>query len=496
MRVFTTRKVKVLITYLPVLALLCMTALYVADNIMSSRVFNKVIMPVFGDAVLTGNKLALQTVTDAEITLLCKAMNGVTDREQQRKIAEQYTRDVRFMPDKSGYFFTFTTEGFCIYHPVRESLINTDMSSSTDAKGEYFVKKFNEVAKSKGEGFVEYYWAKEGQGDQPKISYIKMIPGTDLYIGSGIYADNVAAAQASVTNEVNEQNRKYAVYKVIIWLACVTILILLSVVVTQRIIRPLREIISKLSATTNDIAQASKSISDGSLNLADSANSQAAAVEETSSSLEEINSMTRVTSQNAGKANQKAESSNAIASRGGESISQMTTAMEGIKQSSQEISNVIKIIDEIAFQTNLLALNAAVEAARAGEAGKGFAVVAEEVRNLAMRSADAARSTAQMIEASVKNSQNGVIIVSEVSTAFQEVTQSAGEVNSLISEISHASDEQSTGLDQVSKAMNQIDTVTQSIASHAEESASAAQQLNQQVENVKEVVNELHQMVV
>ncbi|MBN2841804.1 MAG: cache domain-containing protein [Sedimentisphaerales bacterium] len=463
---------------------------------MNKMVMDKVIIPEFGRTVLDGNKLALQTVTDSQVILLTEAMQGASDREQQRQIAEKYTKDIRFMPDKSGYFFTFSTDGYCIYHPIVESMINTNILESRDANGEFYARKMNEVAKSKGEGFVEYYWAKEGQGDQPKISYIKMIPGTNLYIGTGIYADNVAAAQENVANNVSEKNREYAVYKLIIWLACVAVLILLSVIVTRRIIKPLRDIISRLSITTNDIAQASKSISDGSLNLADSANSQAAAVEETSSSLEEINSMTRVTSQNADQANQKAERSNAIASRGGESISQMTAAMEGIKQSSQEISNVIKIIDEIAFQTNLLALNAAVEAARAGEAGKGFAVVAEEVRNLAMRSADAARSTAQMIEASVKNSQNGVIIVSEVSTAFQEVTQSAGEVNSLISEISHASDEQSTGLDQVSKAMNQIDTVTQSIASNAEESASAAQQLNQQVENVKEVVNELHQMVV
>ncbi len=495
MKVTISKNVKTRVLFLPVVSLLCMGLLFGIDKYLNKQLSDKVIMPEFGNAVIDGNKLALQTITDSQVTLMAEAMKGVTDREQQREIAKKYTHNVRFMEDKSGYFFTFTLDGFCIYHPANSALINTDMSQSKDANGFLFIQEFNKVAREKGEGYVEYFWNKEGEGTQPKISLIKTIPGTDLYIGSGIYADNVEKAKTALLGRVWESEKKYLAYQLITLAACTIILVVLLGIIAMGIISPLRKIISSLSITTEDISQASKSISSSATSLADGANSQSAAVEETSSSLEEISSMTKVTSENARKANQMAEQSNKIATQGSESINNMTAAMEGIKKSSQEISNVIKIIDEIAFQTNLLALNAAVEAARAGEAGKGFAVVAEEVRNLAMRSAEAAKGTSQMIEASVKNSQNGVTIVTDVSSAFAEVTQSASEVNSLISEISQASVEQSTGLDQINTAMSQIDTVTQSVASSAEESAAAAQQLNQQVENVRDVVNELHSMV-
>jgi methyl-accepting chemotaxis protein len=176
-------------------------------------------------------------------------------------------------------------------------------------------------------------------------------------------------------------------------------------------------------------------------------------------------------------------------------MDRMGAAIAEIEKSATETAKIIKVIDEIAFQTNLLALNAAVEAARAGEAGKGFAVVAEEVRNLAMRSAEAAKNTAAMIEESVKSAKNGVQIAAEVGKTLTEITGSNQKVNALISEIAAASAEQAQGIGQVNTAVTQMDKVTQSNAAAAEESASASEELSSQAMELNSVVSILTQLV-
>ncbi|MGC4030960.1 MAG: methyl-accepting chemotaxis protein [Tepidisphaeraceae bacterium] len=176
-------------------------------------------------------------------------------------------------------------------------------------------------------------------------------------------------------------------------------------------------------------------------------------------------------------------------------MAKMSTAIHDIQKSAGETAKIVKVIDEIAFQTNLLALNAAVEAARAGEAGKGFAVVAEEVRNLAMRSAEAAKSTSAMIEQSVQNSRGGVLIAEEVGQVLGEITSTSEKVNALIAEIAQASSEQSKGIGQVNTAVTQMDKVTQSNAAAAEESASASEELAAQAAGMSGVVVELMALV-
>jgi len=205
--------------------------------------------------------------------------------------------------------------------------------------------------------------------------------------------------------------------------------------------------------------------------------------------------MTKKNADSAHQASLLSSEAKTVADKGNAAMVKMSTAIAEIQKSASDTAKIIKTIDEIAFQTNLLALNAAVEAARAGEAGKGFAVVAEEVRNLAMRSAEAAKNTAALIEGSVQNAKNGVVIADEVGKSLSEIQHSSEKVNALISEIAAASAEQSQGIGQVNQAVQQMDKVTQSNAAAAEECAAAAEELSGQSEQMRGVVIDLQELV-
>jgi len=263
----------------------------------------------------------------------------------------------------------------------------------------------------------------------------------------------------------------------------------------RRISRPLHDAMGQMHEFTERTADASVQISTSSQSLADGASQQAASLEETSASLEEMSSMTRRNADAAQTAKQAATQTRGTVEAGAAGMQRMNVAMEGIKSASAEIAKIIKTIDEIAFQTNILALNAAVEAARAGEAGAGFAVVAEEVRALAQRSANAAKETAEKIEAALAKSEEGARTSSEVTGMLTEIVEQVRKMDGLVAEIATASAEQSEGIAQVNKAVAAMDKITQSNASTAEESAAAAEQLSSQSRELKVVVEQLRDLI-
>jgi methyl-accepting chemotaxis protein len=267
--------------------------------------------------------------------------------------------------------------------------------------------------------------------------------------------------------------------------------IILAIFITRSITGPIQKVIEGLSSGSEQVTSASGQVSSASQSLAQGASEQASSLEETSSALEEMASMTRQNADNANMANGTAKEANTMALEGVDSMKRMAEAIERIKNSASETAKIIKTIDEIAFQTNLLALNAAVEAARAGEAGKGFAVVAEEVRNLARRSAEAAKNTADLIEGAQKNAEAGVNVSTEVAKNLNGIQDKAGKVATLIAEIAAASKEQSQGIDQVNTAVSEMDKVVQQNAANAEESASASEELSSQAQELNAMVEEL-----
>ena len=275
----------------------------------------------------------------------------------------------------------------------------------------------------------------------------------------------------------------------------ILLLNLVGWIVAKSIPRSFMLLIDRLAIGAGQIESASGHIASSSESLASSTTEQAASLEETSASLEEIASMTKNNAENSREAKDLTGAMREVADTGASDMDKMAHAMAAIKESSNNIAKIIKTIDEIAFQTNILALNAAVEAARAGEAGMGFAVVAEEVRNLALRSASAARETAEKIEDSIQKSSAGVQINAKVSLSLADIVSKARQADELVAQISIASNEQSQGIDQINSSVSQMDAMTQNNAAGAEESANVSADLRNQSTQLTQLVQELQTLV-
>ena len=261
------------------------------------------------------------------------------------------------------------------------------------------------------------------------------------------------------------------------------------------LINLLKRIAEKLSQASGQVSSATVQISESSQSLAQGTSEQASSLEETSSSMEEMASVTKQNANNATEAAKLVDMCSVSAESGNKAVVEMNNSMGEINTSNKKIAEITKVVDGIAFQTNLLALNAAVEAARAGEHGKGFAVVAEEVRNLAQRSATAAKDTAKLIEDSVAKADNGAKLAEKCRESLEDIVKCVKKVTDLTKEIANASSEQSEGIGQVSNAVQQIDQITQQNAANAEETASASEELAAQAQSLMEQVDLLSDQI-
>ena len=304
----------------------------------------------------------------------------------------------------------------------------------------------------------------------------------------GIPMDEVEA----IIKTANTENITFTGSILIVMLVVGT---LLTWFLSTKLSNRLTSIIERLSHGSNQVDASSTHLSSSSQQLASASSEQAASLEETTSSLEEISSQIKNNAENSQSAEAALKESQPLLEQGVNAMKRLNEAMAEIKEASNETSKIIQTIDDIAFQTNLLALNAAVEAARAGEAGKGFAVVAEEVRNLAQRSAEAARNTSNLINHSQESSMRGADVAGEVSDNLIRIEKSIKSINDLVIEISAASVEQAEGIEQLGSVMSDMDRIVQDNASSSEETASVAEQLSSQASELSQVVMEMDSMV-
>jgi methyl-accepting chemotaxis protein len=330
--------------------------------------------------------------------------------------------------------------------------------------------------------------------------YTKAKTGKDNIVLSSYSPVRIGQTTWALVSEVDKSEAFAAVTAVqwivgIIALICLGLVIAVAILITRSIARPINRVIEGLSRGSNEVTAASGQVAGTSQELAEGASEQAASLEEVSASMEQMSAMTTRNAENSHEANQLMQTARDIVGQGQAATRRMTDAIGKISKSADETARIMKTIDEIAFQTNLLALNAAVEAARAGEAGKGFAVVAEEVRNLAQRSAEAARSTSDLIEDSRKNAANGVSVSSEVAQILDRIVESATKVAQLVDEISSAAREQANGISQITISVSEMDKVVQGNAAAAEESSSASEQLSSQAVELNNMVQELNRIV-
>src|SRR5450830_117341 len=422
----------------------------------------------------------------------------------------------------NGYFWINDMQPVMLMHPIMPELDGKNLADFKDPNGTLLYMEMLDVVKTKGAGFVFYAWTKPGStAPVPKVSYAKGFAPWGWIIASGVYIDSVDAA-------FHSRMLTASAYTLVLtaMLIVVSILIARSLIVqlggelgyasavtreiaagklTSKIdikdnddtsllasIKLMRDeiaaLIKQIKTGAETISDASKEIASGNLDLSARTESQAGSLEETASTMEELTSTVRQNADNAKQARQLASSASEVAVKGSSVVAEVVATMEVINASSQKIVDIISVIDGIAFQTNILALNAAVEAASAGEQGRGFAVVASEVRNLAQRSASAAKEVSTLINDSVQKIDTGSVMVDRAGKTMEDILISVKQVAELMREMAKSSEEQRNGIEQASVAVGEMEGLTQQNAALVEEVAAAAESMRDETERLNGVV--------
>ena len=366
--------------------------------------------------------------------------------------------------------------------------VNGLKSQTTDSVTLGYLNSVESAAKTYEESLKGFIAVMQETSENQKKRFIAV---NELSTSIDAIADEGFSAIVTTSEETSSSLSNASWMMIIGVVAGLFISVILAFFLIKSIVKVVVDSVKSLSEGTAQVVSASEQISSASVSLAEGASSQASSVEEVSATIEEATASNNQNADNSREANLLAQHSNDAARIGNQQVSDLMVAMEKITDSSQKIAKIIKTIDEIAFQTNLLALNAAVEAARAGEHGFGFAVVAEEVKNLAERSAGAAKEITGIIEASIDQVKMGTEVANRTKESFTEILTSIKKTSDLIGEIAISAKEQAEGMNQIATAMGSVDQITQQNASASEETAAAAEELNAQALSMLESVAEI-----
>ncbi|MFZ0943933.1 MAG: cache domain-containing protein [Syntrophobacteraceae bacterium] len=429
----------------------------------------------------------LRSVTEVAFSLMevyeSRVKSGELTLEDAQKRAALRIKGLRYSGQE--YFWINDFGPTMIMHPFKPELDGKDLRDFADPKGKHLFVEFVKVCKENKGGFVDYMWPKPGESKPvPKISYVRAFDPWGWIIGSGVYIDDIERELSGI--------RKLFLGVVILF---ALIGAPLSWWIASSTSRPINLAIQGLTSNADIVGLAAGQLSTSSQELAAGATQQASAIEETTASLEEMSAMTKRNAEGANDADRLMQEATSIIVRANATMKDLTISMNDISQASEDTQKIIKTIDEIAFQTNLLALNAAVEAARAGEVGAGFAVVADEVRNLAMRAAEAAKSTANLIEGTVKKIDNGSSVAHKTNVEFAEVAAIVTKASELAGEIAASSREQAQGIDHLNRAVQEMDKVVQQNAASADGNASLSKEIGAQIDPMKKMISELEFLV-
>ncbi len=471
--------------------------LFVGMSLLSFRITSKsksIASTVLAESLLDMQKEKLKVACHSMAVSLSRLIEGERSEDAKLAVLRMAIDPIRFEDDESGYYFIYqdTTN---VALPPNKSLIGKDLGHLVDSNGVHFVRSLRDQAKAGG-GFVSYHFEKPGVGVVPKLSYVEMIPGTDFWMGTGIYVDNIAMQQTALDETFGEGLLKEeTVFFAVSGGLFLFVVLPISVLIARSLAKPLEFAMKRLKDSSKCILASSSEIANASDTLASGSSEQAASIEETSASICEIANLSDGNAERAESALGLMQAADRSIGEVSEHIEALHQSMDKIAASSTEMQAIIKTIDEIAFQTNILALNAAVEAARAGEAGAGFSVVAEEVRSLAGRSANAAKDTAGLIENSVSTVGHGSRVMQSARQSFSEMRAKTVEVGEILSEIEVYSKEQSSGIKQVNVASEQMNEVVQSNAAHAQECAAAAVQLDKSFRDFGQIISIIEDVV-
>ena len=443
---------------------------------------------------------------------------GLLQEADAKRAALEEIKTLRY--SGTEYFWVNDMQPRMIMDPIKPELDGKDLAENKDPTGKHLFVDMVNTVKANGAGFVFDMQPKPGS-DNPveKVSYVKGFAPWGWIIGSGVYEDTIdaifwtrlvtfaggvlafmgflSAFSISVARSISRPlNEAVRIAQTVAAGDLTSRIEVDGADEASQLLRALKDmneslvrIVGEVRVSTDTIATASGQIASGNMDLSARTESQASSLEKTASSMEELTSTVKQNADNARQANQLAVSASEVAVKGGSVVTQVVDTMGSINASSKKIVDIIGVIDGIAFQTNILALNAAVEAARAGEQGRGFAVVAAEVRNLAQRSAGAAKEIKTLIGDSVDKVEVGAKLVDQAGATMQEIVDSVRRVTDIMSEITAASQEQMSGIEQVNEAVTQMDSSTQQNAALVEEAAAAAQSLRDQAGKLSQVVS-------